>query len=106
MFISAFCQASTVHVPCMQHILQERWLRVLDHMLALNESSVQALSPNKQAVCEFAAYIVGACIVREPVLAASDLLSTLDALSKLARSLAQPQAVQLQSLVEQARRPR
>ena len=90
----------------MQHILQERWLKVFDHTHALNESCVQALSPNKQAVCEFAAYIVGACIVREPVLAASDLLSTLDALSKLARSLAQPQAVQLQSLVEQARRPR
>ena len=87
-------------------IPQERCLKPIGHSLALNTSSVQALSPNKQAVCEFAAYIVGACIVREPVLAASDLLSTLDALSKLARSLAQPQAVQLQSLVEQARRPR
>lgn len=69
---------------------------------------LQALSavPKQQAACEFAFHIVSVCIVREPVLAASDLLNTLDALSKLARTLPQAGAQQLQTLVEQARRPR
>ena len=62
--------------------------------------------PKQQSACEFACYIVSACMVREPVLAASDLLNTLDALSQLARTLPQAAAQQLQNLVEQARRPR
>ena len=71
----------------------------------LRLQAVQA-RPKQPTACDFACYIVSACIVREPILAASDLLHTLDALSKLARTLAQPNSMQLMSLVEQARRPR
>ena len=71
----------------------------------LRLQAVQA-RPKQPTACDFACYIVSACIVREPILAASDLLHTLDALSKLARTLVQPNSMQLMSLVEQARRPR
>ena len=77
---------------------------LIPHAL-LRLQAVQA-RPKQPTACDFACYIVSACIVREPILAASDLLHTLDALSKLARTLAQPNSMQLMSLVEQARRPR
>ena len=77
-------------------------------MHCVKHASLQAVGavPKQQSACEFACYIVSACMVREPVLAASDLLNTLDALSQLARTLPQSAAQQLQTLVEQARRPR
>ncbi|KAK9916879.1 hypothetical protein WJX75_008268 [Coccomyxa subellipsoidea] len=53
---------------------------------------------------EFAAHIVRACIVMDPVLAAADLFNTLEMLAKLARTSQQGPAMQL--LVEQARRPK
>lgn len=49
-------------------------------------------------------YLIRACIVNEPLLAAADLFNTLETLAKLSRSI--PQGPQLQQLVEQARRPR
>jgi len=69
---------------------------------------LQAVSaiPQQKPAMDFAYHIVSACIVREPILAASDLLNTLDALSKLARTLPQAGQQQLQGLIEQARRPR
>ena len=68
----------------------------------MKQAPLQAVGavPKQQSACEFACYIVSACMVREPVLAASDLLNTLDALSQLARTLPQSAAQQLQTLVE------
>lgn len=53
---------------------------------------------------EFAAHVVKACIVSEPVLAAADLFNTLEMLAKLART--SPQGPAMQALVDQARRPK
>ena len=49
-------------------------------------------------------HLVRACMVAEPLLAASDLFATLETLLKLARTT--PQGAQLQAIVDQARRPR
>lgn len=57
-----------------------------------------------RAPLEFAAHLVRACLVLEPVLAAADLFNTLETLAKLART-SHP-AAQLQVLVDQARRPK
>lgn len=56
------------------------------------------------AVLEFVVHLVRACMVAEPLLAASDLFATLETLLKLARTT--PQGAQLQAIVDQARRPR